>query len=293
MDWIVPVSIDERARGYMRSEKATAVHGALRAHGVALLRGAFAEGLIDRLYSEYLERYGGLSAEEMTERAREPAPNPFFNVGERRWDVTPRIDGPFADPGVLANPLLHSFLPLVLGNNLRLSAFTIVASYPGSAMQSIHRDSPVLFPEAKATEALPPYSIVVSLPLIDVDRETGPTGFWLGSHKWAAADLPEYDTVTAAPLRRGDCLLYDYRTLHVGLPNQSRGVRPVLYMAFTRRWYFDEMNYENRTPLDMPLETYLGFPESIRPMLFRVYSQAMHARHLAATMPRWPANPTR
>lgn len=291
MDWIIPVSAAEGVRGYMQSETATAVHASLRAHGVALLRPGFAEAVVDRLHKEFLDRYGGLSAAEMAERAAAPAPNPFFNVGEMRWDITPRIDGSFADPAVLANPLVRSFLPLLLGNNMRLSAFTIVVSYPRSALQSIHRDSPILFPEAKSAEELPAYSIVVSIPLIDIDLETGPTGFWLGSHKWGADYRPDYDSMTAAPLQRGDCLLYDYRTLHAGLPNQSSRVRPVLYMAFTRRWYFDEMNYENRTPLDMPLETYLALPESVRPMLFRVYSQAMHARHLAATKPRWPAKP--
>jgi len=291
MDWIIPISPAETSRGFMQPETATAAHQALRTNGVALLRPVFARDVISGLYQGYLDRYGGLDAKEMANRASAPPPNPFFNVGELRWDITPRIDGVFADPAVLANPLLRSFLPLLLGNNSRLSAFTIVASFPGSAMQPIHRDSPHLFPGVRSGDDLPAYAIIASVPLVDVDLETGPTGFWLGSHLWPANQTASLDTMTRIPFARGDCMLFDYRTLHAGLGNRSQRVRPVLYMAYTRRWYFDEMNYENRTPLNMPLETYLTLPEAIRPMLFRVYSQAMHSRHITEDMPRWPEKP--
>jgi hypothetical protein len=281
MDWVVSVSADESVRGLMRPETATAVHRALRVHGVALLLRAFPEDVIEKLHQEYLDRYGGLDSRQMADRASAPAPNPYFNVGEMRWDITPRIDGAFADPAIFANPLLRNFLPLLLGSHSRLSAFTIVTSFPGSAAQEIHRDSPHLFPDGRFDGELPAYAVIVSIPLVDVDLETGPTGFWLGSHLWPTNREVDLDAVTGIPSRRGDCVLYDYRTLHAGLANRTQRVRPLLYMAYTRRWYYDEVNYENRIALDMPLDTYLALPEPVRPLFFRVFSQAMTSKYVS------------
>jgi hypothetical protein len=291
MDWDISISADEGARGHMTPETGTAVHRALRTHGVALLRQAFPDDVMGKLHREFLDRYGGLDARQMANRASAPAPNPIFNVGEMRWDITPRMDGAFADPAVFANPLLRNFLPLLLGGTLRLSAFTIVASFPGSAMQETHRDGPHLFPEGRFGDELPAYAIIVSVPLVDVDQETGPTGFWLGSHLWPANRSADLDAVVGIPSRRGDCILYDYRTLHVGLANQSQHVRPLLYMAYTRRWYYDETNYENRIALDMSLDTYLALPEAVRSILFRAFSQAMQSKYVSRSMPRRSEKP--
>jgi ectoine hydroxylase-related dioxygenase (phytanoyl-CoA dioxygenase family) len=286
MDWMISVSADEGARGLMQPETAAAVHRALRVHGVALLQQAFSEDVMGTLHQEFLHRYGGLDDRQMADRASAPAPNPFVNVGEMRWDITPRIDGALADPAVFANPLLRNFLPLLLGGDSRLSAFTIVTSFPGATMQETHRDSRPLFPETRSGDQVPAYAIIVSVPLVDVDLEMGPTGFWLGSHLWPADRAGDLDTVTGIPSRRGDCVLYDYRTLHAGLANQSQQVRPLLYMAYTRRWFYDEVNYENRIALDMPLDTYLALPEAVRPMLFWVFSEAMRSKYVSRSVPR-------
>jgi hypothetical protein len=55
-------------------------------------------------------------------------------------------------------------------------------------------------------------------------------------------------------------------------------------MAYTRRWYYDETNYENRIALDMSLDTYLALPEAVRPMLFRVFSQVMQSKYVSRSM---------
>jgi hypothetical protein len=78
-------------------------------------------------------------------------------------------------------------------------------------------------------------------------------------------------------LQRGDCLLLDYRTLHAGMPNQSTRARPVLYLVYARRWFFDDVNYMNRVPLDMPAERFAELPETLRPLMVRAYSFALHA----------------
>jgi ectoine hydroxylase-related dioxygenase (phytanoyl-CoA dioxygenase family) len=115
------------------------------------------------------------------------------------------------------------------------------------------------------------------VPLIDVDTRTGPTGVWLGSHRWPHAKA-QIETMTVAPLQRGDCMLLDYRTLHAGLPNASRQVRPIVYMVYARPWFFDNSNHVSRIPLDMPIEHYNTLPASLRPLLTRAFSYAAHAR---------------
>jgi ectoine hydroxylase-related dioxygenase (phytanoyl-CoA dioxygenase family) len=168
-------------------------------------------------------------------------------------------------------------LPL-LGKDIHLSSLTVVVSYPGSALQHIHRDYANLFEEGGIGSVLPVYAVNVAVPLIDVDIETGPTGFWPGSHRWQSTVLPQPQTVTVEPLRRGDCLLLDYRTLHTGLPNCSRHARPIAYLVYARPWFFDEVNHRARIPLDMSLEDYAALPESLRPLLIRAFSQAIRTR---------------
>ena len=70
------------------------------------------------------------------------------------------------------------------------------------------------------------------------------------------------------PLRRGDCIVLDYRTLHAGLPNRSNRARPIVYMVYARPWFFDHANHVNRRriPVDMPLERYDELPASVRPI---------------------------
>jgi ectoine hydroxylase-related dioxygenase (phytanoyl-CoA dioxygenase family) len=163
----------------------------------------------------------------------------------------------------------------LLGHDMHLSNLTVVTAHPGATKQHAHSDHPVLFTEPGISPILPVYAINVAVPLVDVDLEMGPTGVWLGSHRSAPKVLT---APTANSLRRGDAMLVDYRTLHAGLPNRSARVRPILYMVYARRWFFDHGNHVRRIPLDMTLEHYEALPESVRPLLTRAYSYAMLMR---------------
>ncbi|EOD39518.1 hypothetical protein EMIHUDRAFT_97724 [Emiliania huxleyi CCMP1516] len=73
----------------------------------------------------------------------------------------------------------------------------------------------------------------------------GCTAFWPGSHRQpaclnlgAAASTRLRAVVSGAPLAAGDALLYDYRTVHCGSPNQQ-GERPILQFTFCRKGYRD------------------------------------------------------
>ncbi|HEX3675380.1 MAG TPA: phytanoyl-CoA dioxygenase family protein [Rhizomicrobium sp.] len=280
MDWIVEVSDDERANFALHEATAARAQAALREHGCLVLRGTFDPAFIAALYAEFLAQYGALSAAEMEALSAKPPPTPLLKVGEGRYDITPRMTGAFGRTELFANPLLCRFLTLALSGAMRLSGCTLVASYPGAARQHIHRDHPHLFGEADVAANLPAYAISVALPLVDVDAQNGPTGVWPGSHRWNDGAPPAPETAIAVSLRRGDCLMTDYRTLHTGLPNTSAQVRPIAYLVYARPWFFDELNYTTRPSLDMTLEEYEALPADAQSLLTRAFAQAMRLRYL-------------
>jgi Phytanoyl-CoA dioxygenase (PhyH) len=274
-DWVVAVSGSEAASGEIAPETQAAAQAAFHEHGSVLLRGALPPATIEAMHREYVSQIGTMDLAAMLDAAAKPEPNRFLRVGPGRYDITLRMTGAFGRTEVFANPLLLKVLGPVLGDEMQMSNLTVVVAYPGATKQHVHSDHPHLFSEPGISPALPVYAVNVAVPLVDVDIEMGPTGVWLGSHRSEPKVLTD---PTACALRRGDCLLLDYRTLHAGLPNRSQRARPIVYMVYARRWFFDQGNHVRRIPLDMSLEHYEKLPESVRPLLIRALSYAMLTR---------------
>jgi hypothetical protein len=285
MDWVVVVSPSEAADGKLAPATEAAARAALDEHGCILLRGAFPPATIEAMHGEYVSQFGMLDLAAMQTESVKPPPNRIMGVGPARYDTTLRMTGAFGRTEVFASDLLLTFLRPLLGKDMRLNSFTAVASYPGAPEQQPHRDHDHLYPQPGVAPNLPIYAVNVAVPLIDVDLTTGPTGVWLGSHRSGRLVAVKSKDMTACALQRGDAMLLDYRTLHAGLPNRSSQVRPIVYMVYGRRWFFDDINYVNRIPLDMPLERYYELPETVRPLLVRAFSYAMLTRWREADMP--------
>jgi phytanoyl-CoA dioxygenase PhyH len=277
MDWIVAVSPGEAAGRELAPATEAAALAALHEHGCVLLRGAFPPATIEAMHREYVAQFGTLDLAAMRDQAAKPPPNRLLEVGGARYDITLRMTGAFGRTDVFANGLLLQLLRPLLGRDMHLSNFTAVVSQSGAPRQRVHRDSAHLFSERGVGPALPVYAVNSAVPLIDVDLDTGPTGVWLGSHRSGPTAATQDKDMTACPLQRGDCMMLDYRTLHAGLANRNGPVRPIVYMVYARPWFFDNANHVKRIPLDMPLERYHELPESVRPLLVRAYSYAMHA----------------
>jgi len=214
-----------------------------------------------------------LDVRGMSAQAAKPPPNPFTVRGDARYEITPRLTNAFATPEVLANRMLVRLLGPLIGEDMHLSSVTLVVSHPGAGLQPVHRDGGHLFAEPGVSLNLPVFAVNLVLPLIDIDIVTGPTGVWPGSHQWPSSIQPRPDTVAACALKRGDCMLVDYRTLHTGLPNQSGRVRPILYLVYARSWFFD-MNYLGGA-LDISIEDCRKLPQYTHALLRRVLSRAM------------------
>jgi hypothetical protein len=280
---IVNVSGAERLAGVLTPDANVAAVTALHEEGVVILRGGFDRHAIDALYSEFSTRYGGLDLAGMEARAQQPPPNAIQKVGDGRFEIALRMSGVFGKPALFANGIVMHFLARLLGGDLmRLGSMTAVASFPGAAMQHIHRDHPQLFHEfANIGPNLPLFAVNVSVPLIDIDETTGPTGIWPGSHRWTT-NTPPREGMVSIPFQRGDCILMDYRTLHTGLPNGSSTVRPILYLVYTREWFFDDNNHRHRIPLDMPLADIEALPENLKLLMMRAYQQALRGKQLGS-----------
>jgi ectoine hydroxylase-related dioxygenase (phytanoyl-CoA dioxygenase family) len=254
--------------------------------GLVLLEGAFSPAFVDRLAQAFHAQHGRMTAEGVAAAAREPG-SPWLLVGEDRYEVVVRMEGAFRDTNLFASRLLMPVLSRLLGDGFQLSVFSIVLAQPGAAEQHTHRDHDSLFPkDAVLSSGLPPYAVNVAVPLVDIDRLRGPTAFWLGSHRWEGVD----ETLNADPivpeLARGDCLLVDYRTLHRGTANASSVRRPILYMAYARPWFFDQINHKRRAPVDMPLGEGEPVPGGLSELLTRplVENEKMRARALAPSV---------
>ena len=144
-----------------------------------------------------------------------------------------------------------------LGEDAVLRRRGLVVGLPGAEDQKYHADAPRVPPEVwaehESTAAVQPaHSLVVFLPLSDLNEENGPTAFLPGSHqRWtsdaleAEADAPGSSSAGAPAILdvdAGDAVIFDSRTQHAGGANRSQRTRPILYLVFARPWFDEAMH---------------------------------------------------
>lgn len=174
------------------------------------------------------------------------AANPT-NRGANRYQMYLPFEPPFSTPLLYENDLVLSICEAVLGPDPICSYFASDTPLPGSEYQRIHSDTRLLFPEAR--HSLPPYGLVLNVPLVDVTEEMGPLEIWPGgTHLWpGGGDIPSLSE--ALPSQRmlmnaGDAIIRDLRMWHRGTPNQGDRSRPNLALVYTRPWY----RFEQKPP---------------------------------------------
>jgi ectoine hydroxylase-related dioxygenase (phytanoyl-CoA dioxygenase family) len=116
-----------------------------------------------------------------------------------------------------------------------------VLSLPGTEVQYWHSDGVHVGDSSTLDDsdaAAPVHALCVFCPLIDLNEETGYTEFWAGSHKYSKLLAKKGEQAlpggTKGILNKGNFLVYDYRTIHRGMPNTSARARPVCYFLYTR-----------------------------------------------------------
>lgn len=189
------------------------------------------------------------------------------NVGDKRFTVPIRLQKPFDNPNVYANPVLLDALTRVMGEKPVLHAFGSVTTYEGARMQHVHREHPLLFHTDAGNANVPCYATTILIPLIDLDEEAGGTQLWEGTHTTARDQNWEGDPHIFYT-RAGSALVFDYRTYHGGMPCRASHGRPLLYFTYTMPWFHDTLAFESHAAMGISDGEWQKVPERHRD-LFR------------------------
>lgn len=248
------------------------VRAAMDRDGVAVLEGLFPRALLSRARAEVLRRHesGELRARGLVR-----------DIAGRYTAVLP-FRGPFLEPAFYANPRLRAVADAMLGASWCFGSLEAIMALPGAVRQYQHVDAPLRLDRVVAGRSegyrgvpsdLPPYALALATPLCDVDEVNGPTAIWPGSHRdGLAARLPSEARISRAYPRAlmtgrfGFSYLYDYRTFHRGMPNDSREVRPLLMLVLTRSWFRDPNLSEVSPRIVLSERDWARLPPKRRPL---------------------------
>jgi ectoine hydroxylase-related dioxygenase (phytanoyl-CoA dioxygenase family) len=264
---------------------------ALRVTGYVIFERVLDAPRVQQMHSEFMGIFERYVAEIGDNRGK-----------QRQGGVPLPIEGTFADPDLVGNPMVVDLLGRLLGPDLVCSYFASDTPMPGSEYQPVHRDGKDLFPGVPVT--VPPYMYELNVPLVDFREDNGPIEVWPRTHLISDFPLLEQPrdelragngemTVTTTSGRpvsvlasafrdtgvqrfaaglagqrvlmpAGSFLVRDPRLWHRGTPNRSSAARPMLSLAYGRSWYrFNAVTLQR--------DVYDAWPQRVRE-LFRLAS---------------------
>jgi ectoine hydroxylase-related dioxygenase (phytanoyl-CoA dioxygenase family) len=263
----------------------------LKVTGYVIFENALAAPRVQQLHAAFMDVFERYVADIGDNRGR-----------NRQGGVPLPIEGPFADPGLVGNPMVIDLLERLLGPDLVCSYFASDTPMPGSEYQPVHRDGKDLFPGVPVT--VPPYMYELNIPLVDFRADNGPIEVWPRTHLLSDFPLLEQQrdelragngemkvtTATGRPVSvlasefrstgvqrfaeglagqpvlmpAGSFLVRDPRMWHRGTPNRSTEARPMLSLAYGRSWY-------RFNAVSLSSHVYEAWPQPVRE-LFRLAS---------------------
>jgi ectoine hydroxylase-related dioxygenase (phytanoyl-CoA dioxygenase family) len=212
----------------------------IREHGLVIIEDVFARPLVDSLLAHFKATYDTYMKPGQAKLFRNFQDDPL------RAQIPVAPVGAMANPEVFANPTVMSLVHHFVGTDAVVGEMGAIISHPGSKPQYTHRDSEYLFGGLPAEIELPPHSLNIVVPLMDVPLDRGPTEFWPGSHRRADRDAVTAVPPQRVPLRAGTVFMLDARLLHRGGPNNSDVVRPAVYIDYQRPWYKERSGYKDK-----------------------------------------------
>ncbi len=177
------------------------------------------------------------------------------NRGAQRYQMHMPFAAPFSDERLIASPFVLPIVEALVGEDCICHYLASDTPLPGSDYQAVHPDIYPLFPENSAV--LPPYSIVVNVPLVDAREDNGPLEIWPGgTHHYVAqpaqvANLAAQMQSLRVLMPAGSIVIRDSRMWHRGTPNRSTAPRPNFTMIYSRFWL--RLRYR---PIPIPRSTY-------------------------------------
>ncbi|MFT6876295.1 MAG: hypothetical protein ACI9XK_003097 [Granulosicoccus sp.] len=235
----ITISSKEQANEELSNDNLEAGIEFFKRHGTLLIENAFPVSLIDEAKDIFFTRYARYFSDKKHKNA--------LRVGDKRFMITLELEAPFNNPAFFGSPMLLPIMYSLLSEECILSGMTCITSLPGSQNQRLHKDHSALFPDYKDL-LLPPLSITVIVPLIDLDEKTGTTRLLKGSHKVGSREAKKMEHQDPI-VKKGSCFLMDLRLSHQGLANNSDGPRPIVSLDYQRPWFRDYMNFNKQEPL--------------------------------------------
>ena len=173
------------------------------------------------------------------------APEKLF-VSSGRFFAALEIAGVFGQRSLLLPAAVEQVLSASLGDDFVFDSWGVINALPGAEEQHWHRDGGILFPSNPLEFMLPASAVTLAIPFVEMNGETGTTGFSLRSHRAPEhAEVPDHEPQVAV----GSALLWDYRVFHKGMANRSDRARPLVYATFCRPWWTDPINHGEQARL--------------------------------------------
>ncbi len=210
--------------------------------GYVVFEGVLPKELVEELHSAFMEVF-----EQYIQRT-DP------NRGINRYQMHLPFREPFIHPDVITNPFALAVIEELLGKDCVCHYFASDTPLPGSDYQRVHSDIHLLFPETSLS--LPPYSIVLNIPLVDFREDNGPIEVWPGGTHLMPNGINIQEVAPLMYSERvlmpaGSLLIRDMRMWHRGTPNRSKEARPNMALIYSRHWL--KTHYP---PINIPRETY-------------------------------------
>jgi len=139
-------------------------------------------------------------------------------------------------------PLVHA----ALGADAQLTHYGCMLSFPNSAAQPWHSDGPHIRSGGDPRFVAPMHAVNVFVPLVDLTTSNGPTEFVPGSHVWHDLDEEPKAPTEVYRVKAGQAILFDYRLKHRGLGNASSSERPLIYITYSRPFFLDVYNFDQK-----------------------------------------------
>lgn len=232
----------------------------IKQNGLIIIRNALPRSLVTSVLEDFKVRYDVHMAPGQKKLFRN------FQNDPLRAQIPFAIEGPVSDPAVFAAPSVLPLVQRMMGADIVIGEAGVVISHPGAQPQGVHRDAALLFGGMDMELDLPPYSMTMLIPLIDVELGMGPTEFWPGTHKAIDEAAATTGTPERMPLKAGTVILQDARVLHRGGANETGPVRPSVYFNYHRKWYRENPNYEEKPQVRITPAMLVKLPEVHQPL---------------------------
>ena len=223
-----------------------------RVNGFLLLQNVFSKRLIKTFQAGLVKRY---SRYFHNRKFRDALP-----LGDKRHQITVKLQGPFNTPLLYANPLVFPIIKQILGPDCILGAFGAAVSLPGAEDQHVHKDHPRLFDRTVDT-VIPSFAVSMMIPLVNLNDLNGTTRVWRGSNIASEEGIKSIEAEDPH-VSIGSCYLMDYKLLHQGTANRSKKIRPILYNTYSRPWFRDSINFRMQPKVQTSSKEYKKVAEA-------------------------------